>query len=120
DRVPVLDEVLRVASGGHVPSGTERNREFTGPSVDFDEKVSDDARTLLFDPQTSGGLLLAVPPEQLQTLGEALAERRIRASAVGKLVDDPVGRISVITPVSRLGVTGGGSRTARPPSPPGP
>ncbi|MDX6647790.1 MAG: selenide, water dikinase [Miltoncostaeaceae bacterium] len=120
DRVPVFDEVLRVASGGHVPGGTERNRDFAGPSVDFDEKVSDDARTLMFDPQTSGGLLLAVPPEQLQALGQALGERGIRSAAIGKLIAEPVGRIGVITPVGRLGATGGGSRTARPPAPPEP
>jgi len=119
DRVPVFDEALRLANGGHVPSGTERNRDFTGPSVDFDEKVSDDARTLMFDPQTSGGLLIAVNPEQLQALGQALGERGIRAAAVGKLTDEQPGRIRVITPVGRIGATGGGSRTARPQSPPG-
>jgi selenide, water dikinase len=120
DRVPVIDDALRMANAGHVPGGTQRNRDFAGVDVDFDDKVSDDARTLLFDPQTSGGLLLAVPRERFEALGAALTARGVRGSPIGSLIEERVGRIGVLTPVSRLGVSGGGSRTARPPAPPEP
>jgi selenide,water dikinase len=120
DRVPVLDDALRMSSAGHVPGGTQRNRDFAGVDVDFDDKVSDDARTLLFDPQTSGGLLVAVPRERFEEFGAALTARGVRGAPIGSLITERVGRIGVLTPVSRLGVSGGGSRTARPPAPPEP
>ena len=118
DRVPPIDGVLELIGLGHAPGAVERNRDFVGQWVDFEESVVADARTLMFDPQTSGGLLLACPRDRLDALMSALGERGIRPFAIGQLIPEPVGRIGVISPVNRMGPTGGGSRTAAQPNPP--
>jgi len=63
--IPVLRGARGYAAAGQVPGGTKDNRAFFGREVAFDEKVDETERILLFDAQTSGGLLLAVPPERL-------------------------------------------------------
>jgi selenide,water dikinase len=123
DRVPPIDGVLELISHGHAPGAVARNRDGIGQWVDFDDAVVDDARTLLFDPQTSGGLLLACPRDRLDDLLGALGRRGIRPFPIGQLIPEPVGRIGVVTPVNRLGPTGGTSVTAdveRPPGGPNP
>lgn len=120
DRVPPIDGVLELIAAGHAPGAVDRNRDHVGQWVDFDQAIVEDARTLMFDPQTSGGLLLACPRERLDDLNAALGNRGIRPHAIGQLIPEPVGRIGVVSPVTRLGPTGGGSRTAQvtPPSAP--
>ena len=120
DRVPPIEGVLPIIAAGHAPGAVERNRAHIGRFVDFDDSVVPDARTLMFDPQTSGGLLIACPRERLDALMSALRSRGIRPFPIGQLVAEPVGRIGVVSPVNRLGPTGGGSRTAaREPAPGG-
>ncbi|MEW6582340.1 MAG: selenide, water dikinase SelD, partial [Actinomycetota bacterium] len=89
DRVPVLDGALQALAAGHAPGGLRRNRDFAGEHVDFDPRVAEDARAILFDPQTSGGLLLAVPADRLDALAAALAARGVRGAPIGGLVDAP-------------------------------
>jgi selenide, water dikinase len=120
DRIPVLDGVVRAVADGHVPGGAGRNRDFLADHVDFDGQITDEARAILVDPQTSGGLLLAVTQERLRDLLGALGARGVRGTAVGQLLPEPVGRVGVLTPVNRIGPTGGGSRTPPAPENPGP
>lgn len=63
--VPFLQGARRYAEQGEVPGGTKDNRRHFGPQVMFDDAVDEAERTLLFDAQTSGGLLLAVPENRL-------------------------------------------------------
>jgi selenide,water dikinase len=102
DRVPPIDGVLELIAAGHVPGAVERNRGHIERWVDFDASVVADARTLLFDPQTSGGLLLACPPDRLDGLLSALGSREIRGYPIGQLLEEPVGRIGVISPAGRV------------------
>jgi selenide,water dikinase len=129
DRIPVLDGALAAIAAGHVPEAAERNRDEIGPFVDFDDQVTEEARTILFDPQSGGGLLLAIPAARLLDLMMALAAKGVRATAIGQLQAEPIGRVGVLSPVTRIGASGGGSRTARraqapeggaPPAPPEP
>jgi len=53
----------KAAREGFLPGGLKNNREFLGDCVGFAEAVPQEFRDLLFDPQTSGGLLIAVAPE---------------------------------------------------------
>jgi len=115
DRLPVLEGAVAAAAAGHAPEAAGRNRDDAGDWVDFDDSIIEEARTLMFDPQTSGGLLLAVPPERLNDLLTALGARGVRGAAIGQLIPEPVGRIGVVSPVNRLGPTGGAGRTARAP-----
>ena len=60
--------VLDYASMGLVPEGTYRNKAYQKKEVFLDEDISEDMEDLLFDPQTSGGLLVAVPFEEGEKL----------------------------------------------------
>ena len=61
--VPFLAGAEKYVRGSFIPGGSADNRLFFGPRVRFDAGIDDYARMLLFDAQTSGGLLLCVPPE---------------------------------------------------------
>jgi selenide,water dikinase len=102
ESVPVLGGARAYAAGGHVPGGTRDNRRHFGRTVEFDPAVDEVDRTLLFDAQTSGGLLLAVPEERLPgfltqavleglphwPLGRIVEKKSIRVRP-GKLEDLP-------------------------------
>ena len=72
DAVPILPGARALIGGGHVPGGTERNLEDTADVVDWGH-TDDAVRTLLADAQTSGGLLIALPPADAEALVEELA-----------------------------------------------
>jgi selenide,water dikinase len=65
DSVPLLGGARGYAAAGEVPDGTWDNRKHFGKAIEFDPQIEDVDRTVLFDAQTSGGLLLAVPQDRL-------------------------------------------------------
>ncbi len=69
-RIPLFEGAVELALAGNVPGGGEANRAYFGPRVGIGEAVPEGRILAAFDPQTSGGLLLAVPAEE----GEALLE----------------------------------------------
>lgn len=79
-----LPRVLAWAREGAVPGGLASNRAFYGPSVDAGETPTE-VVDALYDPQTSGGLLLAVPARRARALMDALARRRVWARDVGEV-----------------------------------
>lgn len=94
--VPVLEGVGPLVEEGLVPGGTRRNESHFSAFIDVEEDVSDVQRTLLFDAQTSGGLLIAVADERAGDLVAALRARSTPAAAVvGRIVDGEPGRIRV-------------------------
>lgn len=83
DTIPLYSEAARLAADWCFPGGGFDNAEFFRPHVKFAPKISQDQQMLLFDPQTSGGLLFAVSPvNALQCEREAL-ERNIPLWRVG-------------------------------------
>jgi len=95
-QVPVLDGVMELARNGAVPGGTKRNAAYAEPLTSFDAKVDETQRLVLADAQTSGGLLLAVPPHHAEALARALAEQGVPVVAeIGEVTSDPSGRIVV-------------------------
>lgn len=68
DALPAFPGVLEVADMGLIPAGAYRNRELYSPRTDGLEKLPLKLQDLVFDPQTSGGLLLAVGPEKARAL----------------------------------------------------
>lgn len=82
-----LPEALAYARQGFIPGGLNRNLEFVAPCVQFRESVPEDVRKLLFDPQTSGGLLLSVAPDDAPQLLAALREQNIPAAEIGEVVE---------------------------------
>jgi selenide,water dikinase len=94
--VPIFDAAIEFARMGLVPSGTYRNRDFRAAMVEFVAGVPDWAPDILFDPQTSGGLLIATSPEKAKVLLEKLhcAGHR-EAAIIGEIVAEPKGKIIV-------------------------
>ncbi len=94
--VPVMEGVLDLAGEGIIPGGSRRNREAVAPSVHFAGGVSEPLRVVLADAQTSGGLLLSVPPSRLSVLLAELEKRGTPARAViGEIVTGPPGQVEV-------------------------
>lgn len=95
-RVPVLREVVDLAARGVVPGGSKRNLSFVEEFVSFDAAVDPVRRLILADAQTSGGLLLAVPPDRSDDLLRALHDNGVPVFAeIGVITGDPSGRIKV-------------------------
>lgn len=94
--IPVFPETTEYAAMGLVPAGAYRNREFRLSMVDFAPTVDRILQDVLFDPQTSGGLLLSVAPERAKDLLHDLRAGGIHdATIVGEVVAEPKGRILV-------------------------
>jgi selenide, water dikinase len=85
-RVPLLDGAVECVRAGHVPGGLKANREFTKGCVEFADAVPEEVRTLLFDPQTAGGLLVAVAGSDSARLVAALRNSGIDAAEIGEVV----------------------------------
>jgi len=96
NRVPILPQTLNFASMGLVPAGTYKNREFFDCHVDIGPGVDPLIQDILFDPQTSGGLLICVENERADNLLQALKQKGVQdAAIVGQVVPEPKGRILV-------------------------
>jgi selenide, water dikinase len=93
--VPRLEGVEALALAGHVSSGLRRNADLARTSVTFAAEVAEADRSLLADPQTSGGLLLAVPAAREAALHAALGDEGADGWRIGRLVDGAPGRIAV-------------------------
>jgi selenide,water dikinase len=83
--VPVWERATTLSKDGHYPGGLKNNREYLGDKVSLDG-VSDEDLLTLFDPQTSGGLLISVPAEQRDTLVSEIESRGALAAVVGEVV----------------------------------
>jgi len=95
-RVPLLDDALDYAAAGLTPGGLARNRAYREPLVDLDAGVDPALLALMFDPQTSGGLLAAVPAGEADAAVEALEAAGAPAAAViGEVTGDNPGRVRV-------------------------
>ena len=84
-RVPLLKGALECVHAGHVPGGLKNNRDFAECLVEYDDSVPEDVRTLLFDPQTAGGLLISVARGDSSRLTQALTAAGVPAVAIGEV-----------------------------------
>ena len=95
--VPFFSEAKDLAEMGMIPGGLHRNRDFRKCMVDISKDVSQFIADILFDPQTSGGLLISVPPEEAETLLQDMHEEGIEEAAIiGEIVAEPKVIIEVI------------------------
>jgi selenide,water dikinase len=93
DEVPVWERAVPLANDGVYPGGLENNREYLEGRVEA-EGVDQDDLLPLYDPQTSGGLLLAVPEGLAPALVGALAKRGVKGAVVGEVVEQPGVRVT--------------------------
>jgi selenide,water dikinase len=95
--VPLFPEVKDYYAMGMVAGGLGRNRDYRKNMVDFTANVPDYLKDILFDPQTSGGLLIAVPQTKAPRLLQKLHKKGIKQAAIiGKVVAQHKSRIKVI------------------------
>lgn len=83
--VPLLEGALEMATEGLLTSGDKSNREYVGSDVQVEESVDPDLVRLLFDPQTAGGMLIAIAPERAGDLLERLRENYPHAAIIGRV-----------------------------------
>ena len=95
-RVPILPEVLSLAEMGVLPEGMYRNRSFAEPFSRVDEKVSRAVMDVLFDPQTSGGLLMAVAEKDAGAMLERLTDNVPCAAIIGHITENQGCAVKVI------------------------
>ncbi len=84
--IPVLEGALDCIHAGYIPGGLKANREFAECLVGYDPSVPGEVRTLLFDPQTAGGLLISVASEDADALSQALNAAGVPAVEIGEVV----------------------------------
>jgi selenide,water dikinase len=84
--VPLLPGVLEFAASGVAPAGLHANAAYLAPETRYDEGVPEPLRMAFADPQTSGGLLIAVAPSRVKTLLSRLGRARIRAAVIGEVL----------------------------------
>jgi selenide,water dikinase len=84
--VPVLPGVEEYCNLGMLPGGLHRNRDFRAAMVEMGSRVPRHLQDVLYDPQTSGGLLIALP---------AADAKKLSAAVIGEIVSDPPSRIVV-------------------------
>ncbi len=94
--VPLVPGALDAARQGMISGGLKNNREFLGDCVVFATNVAEENRALLFDPQTSGGLLIAVAPEHEEAARENLTRHGVSAERIGRVVPKTSGLLMVV------------------------
>jgi selenide,water dikinase len=92
DRLPLLPGAARLAARGYLTGGCKRNRSFLEGNVVVARSVASDLEEIAFDPQTSGGLLIALPKQDALRLVRALRTARMTAATV---VGSAIGRREV-------------------------
>jgi selenide,water dikinase len=85
-RIPILEGALECVRSGFIPGGLKANREFAECLVGYENLISDDVKALLFDPQTAGGLLIAVAAAAAHELTNALNATGVPAVDIGEVV----------------------------------
>ena len=85
--LPLLPGVLEWCRAGKIPAGGRRNREYYGPRVKISDEIADEMAELVFDPQTSGGLLIALPEaDAFRLLADLQAEGNLEAEIIGRAI----------------------------------
>jgi len=103
DDIPLFPGVLQYVADGILPGAIERNKESCGHLVTSDNNVSELMVDMCFDAQTSGGLLIAVAPDNTDKLLKALHDNGISAAAIiGKVSAKGNGRVNLKTKGTRM------------------
>ena len=96
-QVPVIAEALEFSAMGLIPAGAHKNREFREEMIAIGETVPRTLQDVMFDPQTSGGLLISVNENQADALVAALKNIGIvDAAQIGEIIHRPEEKIRVV------------------------
>jgi selenide,water dikinase len=95
--VPLLDGALELASQGMLTSGDKTNREYVGADIEIEPSVDPNLIKLLFDPQTAGGMLIAIAEDKAEALLNALSQNYPQARTIGRVLPESARKIIVST-----------------------
>ncbi len=96
DRLPVIPEALEFAGMGLIPAGAYKNFEFRRSMTEISPSLDRALQDILFDPQTSGGLLISVDARYAETLQKRLVSEGIASAAlIGEVTGGPAEKIRV-------------------------
>jgi len=96
NKIPVIPQALEYASMGLVPAENYLNREACESMIHFSSEIDSELQDIFFDPQTSGGLLIAVDKKSADDLVYRLIKKGMTSSAViGEVVAEPAEKILV-------------------------
>ena len=94
DCLPIFDGVLELIQEGVISGAIERNREYASQFVTVEDGVTEEMEHVFYDPQTSGGLLIAIRGERGEELVSRLKEKGIEhAAIIGKVISKSEGKI---------------------------
>jgi len=94
--IPFFPEAEEFAKTGLCPGGLHRNKEFYSKIVEITTQVPEHVQDILFDPQTSGGLLISLAPEAAQQLLDRLHEAAVPdAAIIGEVISSPTPKILI-------------------------
>ena len=94
--VPLLPGALEAAREGLIPGGLKNNRQFLGDCAGFASGIPEENRALLYDPQTSGGLLVAIAPEAAGAALDRFTQHGVKAARVGRVLPKTSPILSVV------------------------
>jgi selenide,water dikinase len=89
-KIPLLEGALDCVRAGFVPGGLKNNRDFAECNVSYAAGIPEDVRTILYDPQTAGGLLLSVAAADSGRLVQSLQSGGVPALEIGEVI--PAGK----------------------------
>ena len=87
ENIPHLPGAIECVRAGYIPGGLKANREFAECVVEYQNEISEEVKTLLFDPQTAGGLLISVSDRHLEPLLQELRKAGVPASHIGSVTE---------------------------------
>jgi selenide,water dikinase len=94
EAIPLFSGVMDLIRDGVVSGAVERNREYASAFVRLEKGVGEDLETVLYDPQTSGGLLVSLRPSKVASFLAALAKKGVRnAAVIGRITRKGPGKI---------------------------
>jgi len=96
-QIPIFPEAIEYAKMGMMPGGTFKNKEFRLGMIEFSSGVDPPFQDILFDPQTSGGLMICVKREQADALVSKLMDAGVATSKIiGEVISAPAEKIFVV------------------------
>jgi len=88
NNIPYIKESMDYANDFLITGAAQRNRNYLNNKIHFSQGISFALEEILFDPQTSGGLLISVPPEESQKLLKEIATLGLSCGIVGEIVEN--------------------------------
>ena len=85
-RISLLEGALECVEAGHIPGGLKANREFAECVVQYQDGIPEDLKTILFDPQTAGGLLVSVASSVAPELANSLRAAGVTVAEIGEVL----------------------------------